>query len=113
MEKLLDKLKEYLHMETEIPFDEFSEYYRSLIGELNQKFNDLDNDARVKALYICSIVQSNADARAKGSKVNAKAFKKMSAKCAFWADAIRFNLGKSGMSAEDIEKATAEINDNI
>lgn len=113
MEKLLEKLKEYLHMETEIPFDEFSEYYRILISELNQTFNDLDKEGRVQALYICSIVQSNADARAKASKVNAKAFKKMSAKCAFWADAIKFNLGKDGMSAEEIEKASEEINTSI
>lgn len=113
MDKLLEKLKEYLNMETEIPFEEFSEYYHKLIAELNQTFNDLDNDARVRALYICSIVQSNAEARAKESKVNAKAFKKMSAKCAFWADAIKFNLGKSGMSAEEIEQATEEINANI
>lgn len=113
MEKLLGKLKEYLHMETEIPFDEFSDYYRQLISELNQTFNDLDKNARVQALYICSIVQSNADARAKASKINAKAFKKISAKCAFWVDTIKFNLGKDGMSAEEIEKATDEINDSI
>ena len=113
MEKLLEKLKEYLNMETEIPFEEFSDYYRTLISELNQTFNDLDKDARVKALYICSIVQSNADARAKASKVNAKTFKKISAKCGFWADAIKFNLGKDGMSAEEIEQATEEINAGI
>jgi len=113
LDKLLEKLKEYLHMETEIPFEEFSQYYQKLIAELNLTFNDLDNDARVKALYICSIVQSNAEARAKESKVNAKAFKKMSAKSGFWADAIKFNLGKSGMSPEEIEKATEEINENI
>jgi len=113
LDKLLEKLKEYLHMETEIPFEEFSEYYRNLIVELNLTFNDLDNDARVKALYICSIVQSNADARAKENKANAKAFKKMSAKCGFWSDAIKFNLGKSGMSSEEIEQATEEINTNI
>jgi cysteine sulfinate desulfinase/cysteine desulfurase-like protein len=113
LEKLLEKLKEYLHMETEIPFEEFSEYYRNLISELNQTFNDLDKDARVKALYICSIVQSNGDARAKASKVNAKVFKKMSAKCAFWVDAIKFNLGKDGMTAEEIERATEEINASI
>lgn len=113
MDKLLEKLKEYLHMETEISFEEFSQYYRNLISELNQRFSDLDNDARIQALYICSIVQSNADARAKGSKTNAKAFKKMSSKCAFWADAIKFNLGKDGMTPEEIEKATEEINANI
>ncbi|KGK91690.1 hypothetical protein DP73_02035 [Desulfosporosinus sp. HMP52] len=113
MDKLLEKLKEYLHMDTEIPFEEFSEYYRTLIAELNQTFGDLDKDARVKALYICSIVQSNAEARAKENKTNAKAYKKISAKCAFWSDAIKFNLGKDGMSLEEIEQATEEINTNI
>lgn len=113
LEKLLEKLKEYLKMETEIPFDEFSEYYRNLIAELNQTFNDLDRENRVKALYICSIVQSNAEARAKESKATAKTFKKISAKCAFWTDAIKFNLGKDGMSSEEIEQATEEINASI
>ncbi len=113
MEKLLEKLKEYLKMETEIPFEEFSEYYRDLIAELNQTFNDLDRENRLKALYICSIVQSNADARAKESKATAKTFKKISSKCAFWTDAIKFNLGKDGMSAEEIEQATEEINASI
>ncbi len=113
MDKLLETLKEYLHMDTEIPFEDFSEYYRNLIAELTQTFSDLDKEARLKALYICSIVQSNADARAKESKVNAKMFKKMSAKCAFWTDAIKFNLGKDGMSPEEIELATEEINSGI
>lgn len=113
MDKQFEKLKEYLHMDSEIPFEEFSEYYHNLIAELNQTFSDLDQDARLKALYICSIVQSNADARAKKTKVNAKAFKKMSAKCAFWVDAIKYNLAKSGMSTEEIDRATEEINDSI
>lgn len=113
MEKLFEKLKEYLHMDTEIPFEEFSDYYHKLIAELSQTFNELDQDARVKALYICSIVQTNADTRAKTNKVNAKAFKKMSSKCAFWVDAIKFNLGKAGMTPQDIERATEEINDSI
>lgn len=113
LDTLLEKLKEYLKMETEIPFEEFTEYYRTVMAELNQAFNDLDKDARIKALFICSIVQSNAESRAKGSKVNAKAFKKISAKCAFWTDAIKFNLGKEGMSPEDIEKATEEINASV
>jgi len=113
LEKLLEKLKEYLHMDTEIPFEDFSEYYHNLIAELTQRFSDLDKENRIKALYICSIVQTNAEARAKESKANAKTFKKMSAKCAFWTDAIKFNLGKDGMSPEEIESATEEINASI
>ena len=113
MEKLLEKLKEYLHMDTEIPFEEFSDYYHKVIGELTQQFDELDQEARVQAMYVYSIVQSNADVRAKTNKVNAKAFKKMSAKCAFWVDAIKFNLGKAGMTPQEIEQATEEINNNI
>jgi len=113
LKKLLEKLKEYLQMETEIPYEEFAEYYRQLISELTQTFNDLDKDARVKALYICSVVQSNADARAKENKATAKAFKKISAKCGFWRDAIKFHLGKDGMSPQEIEQATEEINTSI
>ena len=110
LEDLLGKLKEYLHMEDEISFEEFSAYYNKLISELNQKFDNLDQDARIKALYICSVVHSNAESRAKASKTTAKAFKKMSAKCGFWRDALKFHLGKSGMTPQEIEKATEAIN---
>ncbi len=113
MDKLLEKLQEYLQLEDVISFEEFSEFYRDLISELNQSFNDLDQDARIKALYVCSIVQSNADTRIKDSKATAKAFKKMSAKCAFWTDAIKYNLEKDGMSSQEIEQATEEINNVI
>lgn len=100
-------------MEDQISFEEFSSYYRQLIDELNQTFDNLDKDDRVKALYICSIVQSNAESRIKESKTTAKAFKKMGAKCAFWRDALKFNLEKDGMSAQDIEQATEAINTDM
>ena len=110
MEKLFERLKEYLGMDTEIPFAEFSTYYQSLIGELNQNYQDLDRDGCLKARYICSIVQANAEARAKTSKTNAKAFKKMSAKTNFWADAINFRLLKEGMSQGEIDQAMEDFN---
>jgi len=102
-----------LHMDTEISVEEFSDYYRNLIAELSQTFSDLPKEDRIKALYICSIVQSNAELRAKGSKTHAKMFKKMSAKCGFWVDAIKYNLTKDGMSLEEIDQATEEINAGI
>lgn len=113
MEKLFAKLKEYLHMDTEIPYEEFSEYYQELINLLNSSFNDMDRESCITARYTCSIVQSNADERAKGHKGTAKAYKKMAAKCGFWVDAINFRLLKEGMSQSEIDQATAEINDNI
>jgi hypothetical protein len=67
----------------------------------------------LKARYICSIVQANADSRGQRSKNNAKAYKKISSKCAFWVDAINFRLLKEGMTQAEIDKAIEEINDNI
>ena len=113
MENLLEKLKEYLRMEDTIAFAEFSDFYNTLIEELNQSFEHLDKDDRVKALYICSIVQSNADSRIRESKSTAKAFRKMSAKSGFWKDALKFHLIKDGMTNQEIEQATEEINSSI
>lgn len=113
LENLLERLKEYLQMEDTISFEEFSGFYNELIEELNQSFDHLDQDARIKALYICSVVQSNADSRIRESKSTAKAFKKMSAKSGFWKDAIKFHLGKNGMTAQEIEQATEAINSGV
>lgn len=111
MEDFLQKLKTYLHMEEELPLDEFSNYYKDLITRLNSTFEDMDHDACIKARYICSIVQANADSRAKQSKTTAKAFKKISTKCSFWADAINFRLIKEGMSQSEIDQAIEKINE--
>ncbi|HVJ48383.1 hypothetical protein [Desulfitobacterium sp.] len=113
MEQLFGKIKEYLHMETEIPFDEFSDYYKHVIQALNEGFEDMDQEMRLKARYICSIVQANADSRAKRGKANNKMYKKISAKAGFWLDAINFRLIKDGMTQEDIDKRIEEINETI
>lgn len=111
MEQLFAKMKEFLHMDTEIPFDEFSEYYQHVIQALNDTFEGMDQETCLQARYICSIVQANADSRAKRSKANAKAYKKISSKAGFWMDAINFRLLKDGMTQAEIDKKTEEIND--
>jgi len=113
LETLFTKLKEYLQMEEEIPFKEFSQYYKNLMEVLNTGFADFDEDECIKARYICSIVQANADSRSKSSKVNTKAFKKFNAKCGFWFDAINFRLLKEGKTQQEIDEATQAINDTI
>lgn len=113
METLLNKLKEYLHMDVEISFEEFSRYYKDLIGYLNSNFSQFSQDDCVAARYICTIVQGNAESRSKSSRTNAKAFKKMNIKCAFWADAINYRLLKEGLTQEQIEEATQAISDSI
>jgi hypothetical protein len=113
MDALLDKLKEYLKMDTEIAFEEFNEYYKQMMQELNDHFNEFDQDTCLKAHFICTIVQSNADSRSKHGKAKAKAFKKIAAKCAFWSDAIHFRLIKDGMTETAIEEAIEAINKEI
>jgi len=113
MEQLFSKLKEYLHMDAEIPFEEFSDYYKQVISKLNGGFSEFDRRSCLQARYICAIVQANADSRAKRSKANAKAYKKMAAKCAFWLDAINYRLVKEGLSQAEIEQALAAISEEV
>lgn len=113
MDDLFEKIKEYLHMETEIPFEEFSAYHKQVIETLNGSFETMDQETRLKARYICSIVQANADSREKRSKKNAKTYKKISAKAGFWMNAINYRLIKEGMSQAEIDQKSEAINDAI
>lgn len=113
MEQYFKKIKDYLHMETEIPFDEFTDYHKHVIQTLNEGFEAMDQEMQIKARYICSIVQANADSRAKRSKKNGKAYKKISTKAGFWMDAINYRLIKDGMTQTDIDKKMEEINETI
>ncbi|NLI90881.1 MAG: hypothetical protein GX434_01370 [Peptococcaceae bacterium] len=110
MEEKLAKLKEYLHMETEISFEEFKTYYSGLIDQLNTEYNEMDQGTCLKARFICSIVKANAETRSHKSKINAKAFRKMGAKCGFWMEAIDHRLKKEGLPQAAIDTAMNEIN---
>ena len=73
----------------------------------------MDQDARLKARYICSVVQANAESRSRRDRKNSKAFRKMSEKCIFWINAIDYRLIKEGLAQADIEQAMSEINKNM
>ncbi|WP_240985501.1 hypothetical protein [Acididesulfobacillus acetoxydans] len=113
MEDLFEKLRGYLRMESELPVADFAAYYQELIEYLNRSFDNMDKEERLKARYICSIVQANADARAKTSKATAKTFRKISRKCAFWADAIDFRLQKEGVGRAQIDEAMEQLNQSM
>ncbi|UWG98776.1 hypothetical protein LPY66_08285 [Dehalobacter sp. DCM] len=110
MDEKLAKLMEYLQMETEIPFEEFKSYYSGVIELLNKEYNEMDQSTLLKAKYICSIVQANAESRSHRSKINGKHFKKMASKCGFWSDAIDFRLKKEGLSQDEIDAAMSQFN---
>lgn len=113
MEEKLNKLKEYLQMDKEISVEEFKDYYSGIIEHLNRDYSQMDQNTRLKARYICSILQANAESRSRRDKKNSKIFRKMSAKCMFWLDAIDYRLHKEGLAQADIEQAMSEINKNM
>lgn len=113
MEEKLNKLKEYLQMDTEISYEEFKEYYTGLIEQLNSEYNEMDQAAVLQARFICSIVKNNAESRAHRNKTNGKAFKKMAGKCSFWMEAIDHRLKKEGLTQGAIDLAMNEFNKNI
>ena len=114
MEELMAKLKTYLHMETELAVEEFSAYYKDVIAYLNANFEQMEQETLLQALYICSIVQANAEERAKKSKATAKVFRKIGSKCGFWKDALNFRLLKHlRLSQQEIDSAMERINDSM
>jgi hypothetical protein len=111
MEKFIAQMKDFLKMESELPYEEFTAYYQDFINFLNTDYQSLDQENLINAKFISSILHVNAEERGKGKGPNAKKFKKMSEKGKFWADAINYKLLKAGMTQEQIDKAYTDINE--
>ena len=43
MDKLLDKMKEFLKMDSELPFGEFREYYQAVMDYLQEKYEGMNH----------------------------------------------------------------------
>ncbi len=111
MEKFMAKMKEYLHMDSELPYEDFNAFYQDFMNYLNSEYQSFDQDTCNKARFISSILYLNAEERAKNKGQNGKKFKKIAEKGKFWADAINYRLLKEGMTQELIDKAYADINE--
>lgn len=110
MEKQLEKMKEYLKMDTEIPFGEFSEYYHEVMDGLQANYEAMSRETLFRAKYILQIVANNAFSRAQRKGDLSKKYKKMGEKANFWCKAIDFRLAKEGMSQEEIDQAVEAVN---
>jgi len=111
METFLSKMREYLQMETEIPFNEFKEYYEHVLEYLQKNYDGMQNDELISARFILDIVSNNAKARAARKGLDSKKYKKMSEKCAFWSSAINFRLQNSGMTQQEIDEKIEQLNE--
>jgi hypothetical protein len=109
VEKLFNKMKEYLNMDAEIPFDEFANYYKELIDNLKENFEQQTVEEHHKGYFILLNLGSNALDRAKRKGTNTKKYKKIAEKSQFWAEAISCKLKASGMTEEEINQKYDEI----
>lgn len=113
MENFFEKMKEYLGMDSEIPFEEFEAYYQEVIAYLTGHHQELEKEEAIKGRFILSILVSNSSERAKKNKNLAKKYKKLGEKCTFWVEAIDYKLLKLGMNKQQILEAEKEISDSI
>lgn len=109
MESMLAKMREYLKMDSEIPFAEFRDYYEQVTGYLQANYDGMEKEELFAAKFILDIVSSNSKGRAMRKGPEVKKYKKMGEKTAFWSEAIEFRLKKDGMSKQDIDAAVAAI----
>lgn len=110
MEALFAKLCEYLQMKDEISYAEFAAYFKKVLAEWQQNYQQYDKETLLKCQSIATVVAANAIDRGKESKkdVNGKKFKKMAEKMSFWAQAIELRLEKEhGLTKDQVD---AEIN---
>ncbi len=107
MDALRAKMQEFLKMETEISYEEFNEYYKSVMDFLQREFENLDQDGLVTMSGICQIMYLNAGSRGqRKSEANQKKFRKMAEKGKFWYDAMELRLNKQyGLKGEALEEA--------
>ncbi len=113
MEKLFDKLKEYLKMETEISLDEFTKYYQEVLSFNQENFDNLNQEDSIKGRYIMSILAINSGERGKRKDKDAKKYKKIWEKAQFWTDAYNYRLLKMGMTQEEIDASHEQFNEDI
>jgi len=109
MDALLGKMKEYLKMDSEIPFTEFKDYYQQLIDCLQAGYEKMERPELLTAKFVLDIVNSNSKYRAQRKGADSKKYKKISEKTSFWSDAINYRLIKEGMTQEEIDAGLAQI----
>ena len=109
MAELYAQMREYVNMEDELPFPQFTAYYQELMACLQANYQDLTTEELIQAQGCCGILGTNAQMRATRKDDNRKKFAKMAEKAAFWQDAIKTRLTKEGLNSEELEQKTQAL----
>jgi hypothetical protein len=113
MQQLFDKMKEYLNMDTEISFEEFRDYFQSVVEELKAHFETMEAEEAFQALFILYNLESNCEYRAKRKLPETKKYKKMRETANIWIAAIRRRLNKLGYSELAISERMEELSEAV
>lgn len=101
---LYEKMLGYLKMEEEIPFQEFDQYYRDTLQELEKNYTNYDQEQGLNALFIMDNLKTNSDSRIQRKFAEAKKYKKISQRTQIWIEALFTHLIKLGMTDKQIRE---------
>ncbi|WP_241254661.1 hypothetical protein [Brevibacillus sp. SYP-B805] len=113
LQELFDKLKEYLNMETEISFEEFDQYYKSVIDFLNDNWTKLNEEESLQMLFILDNLKGNSEDRAKRKTKEQKKYQKMFKRTEIWLAAMFKRLRDFGLSEEEIGKRYEALYESV
>lgn len=113
VEQQFQKMKEYLNMDTEIPFDEFEAYYKEIMDALQNDYQSMEHGTLIKVRYITTILADNATARSQRKGPKLKKYRKMAEKSDFWSEAIKFRLLQEGLTVEQIDEAEEKLKEVV
>lgn len=110
MQQLYEKIHEYLIMDEEITFEEFDQFYKTVLKYFSEKSEDLAEADVWKGLFIIENIMSNAEGRIKEEKGSKqKKYKKMKDRASLWAQNFAGKLYKLGYTEEQLNERFEEM----
>ena len=104
MNDIVKRMNDFLKMDTELEFGEFSKYYKDVMAYLQEKYQEMTQEDMIKMSAVLQIVAANALDRSNKKDQNHKKFKKMVEKCQFWFNAIQMRCRKEfKMTPQDFD----------
>lgn len=105
MQQLYEKIHQYLNMEEEISFEEFDQFYKTVIKYFGEKAEVLGEEDIWKGLFTIENLMSNAESRLKVEKGNKqKKYKKIVERSSLWAQNFAGKLYKLGYTEEQLNE---------
>lgn len=105
MQELYKKIHFYLNMDEEISFDEFDQFYKTVIKNFSENAENYNEDEIWKGLFIIENLMSNAESRLKLEKgAKAKKYKKMAERSSLWAQNFAGKLYSKGYTEEELNE---------